>query len=67
MKILEKSNKISKRSSLLFNKGSQCKVSVHEHPMTYMSSNTWICDGGKLPGGCESDEEHFTYEWRFSI
>ena len=42
-----------------------CKVSCHPHPLTFVGSGAWGCDGRKLEGGCLSPNPHFKVIYRF--
>ena len=42
-----------------------CKVSCHPHPLYYMGSFSWICDGDQNEGGCLSPIIEFRTSFRF--
>ncbi len=51
--------------SIQFDEGEFCNVSVHNHPLVYMSRNSWNCDGRNLLGGCMSRNPVFKAPYRF--
>jgi hypothetical protein len=59
-------NKIDNRKYLIkFDIGQICKVSCHDHPLTFRNSMSWACDGRKLSGGCLSKNSHFKCTYRY--
>lgn len=48
-----------------FDNNYKYRVKVHDHPLTFMASGTWTCNGVKLPGGCLSPRPEFRHRKRF--
>ena len=62
---IEKNPVITRKKKIQFDENNTCKVSCHEHVLTYMSSDPWICNGNDLDGGCCSSDCHFETPYRF--
>ena len=53
------------KNKIKFDLNQVCKVSCHPHPLTYMNSFSWTCDGRRFEGGCLSENYHFHSRYRF--
>lgn len=63
-KIKELNKNISNKCSIQFDLGEEIYVSCHPHPLVFMNSKSWTCDGKKL-GGCLSKNPHHQIISRF--
>ena len=62
---IEKNMIKTQKKKIQFDQGSVCKVSCHEHPLTYTRGDPWYCKGSNLNGGCCSGDFHFQTPFRF--
>lgn len=44
---------------IIFDKDEVIKVSCHPHPLKFVKSNAWICDGSEMEGGCLSGNREY--------